>query len=68
MFWDGNKRTSSLIANKILIENGAGIFTVSENKIYDFNIELNNYYNQDNKDTFKEFLYDNCIEGMEIKR
>ncbi|MGJ0847805.1 Fic family protein [Tissierella praeacuta] len=66
LFWDGNKRTSSLIVNKILIENGAGIFTVPENKIYDFNIELNNYYNKDDKEKFKQFLYNNCIEGIEI--
>lgn len=67
LFWDGNKRTSSLISNKILIENGAGIFTVKENKIYDFNIELNNYYNKDDKEKFKDFLYENCIEGIEIQ-
>lgn len=67
LFWDGNKRTSTLIANKILIENGAGIFTVKENKIHDFNIELNNYYNKDDKERFKDFLYENCIEGIEIQ-
>lgn len=68
LFWDGNKRTSTLVANKILIENGAGIFTVPENKIHEFNIELNKYYNSDNnKEVFKSFLYENCIEGMEIQ-
>lgn len=67
LFWDGNKRTSSIIANKILIENGAGIFTIPESKIYDFNIELSNYYNKDDKERFKEFLYSNCIEGINIR-
>lgn len=66
LFWDGNKRTSSLIANKILIEDGAGVFTISENNIRDFNIELSRYYNEDDKERFKEFLYNTCIEGMEI--
>ena len=27
LFWDGNKRTSTMVASKILIENGEGIFS-----------------------------------------
>lgn len=67
LFWDGNKRTSSLVANKILIESGAGIFTIPESKIYGFNVALNNYYNTDDKGRFKGYLYNNCIEGIEIR-
>ena len=30
LFWDGNKRTSSICANKIMIENGNGIIKVPD--------------------------------------
>lgn len=29
-FWDGNKRTSLLLANKILVSSGAGILTITD--------------------------------------
>lgn len=29
-FWDGNKRTSLVLANKILISSGAGILTITD--------------------------------------
>lgn len=47
LFWDGNKRTSTLVANKILIENGAGILTIPEKEINEFNKQLNAYYNDE---------------------
>ena len=37
IFWDGNKRTSMIIANKILISNGCGIITIKEEDIREFN-------------------------------
>ena len=33
LFWDGNKRTSTICANKIMIENGKGIIKVPDNKL-----------------------------------
>lgn len=44
LFWDGNKRTSTMIASKILIENGEGILTIGKNNAEEFNITLNNWY------------------------
>lgn len=68
LFWDGNKRTSTLIANKILIEGGAGILTISEDKIQEFNINLSDYYNdQKNFEKLKRYLYNNLIEGINIE-
>lgn len=66
VFWDGNKRTSMIIANKILIENGCGIITVKEENINEFNILLTEYYNTNNKNKIVEFLYEKCIFGLEI--
>ena len=66
VFWDGNKRTSMIIANKILIENGCGIITVKEENINEFNILLTEYYNTNVKDKLVKFLYEKCIFGLEI--
>lgn len=68
VFWDGNKRTSMIIANKILIENGCGIITVKEENINEFNILLTEYYNTNNKNKIVEFLYEKCIFGLEIDK
>lgn len=67
IFWDGNKRTSMIVANKILIQNGCGIITVKEEYIGEFNTLLTEYYNTGNKDKITKFLYDKCIYGLELK-
>ena len=66
IFWDGNKRTSMIIANKILISNGCGIITIKEEDIREFNTLLTEYYNTNNKNKIINFLYDKCIFGMEF--
>ena len=66
VFWDGNKRTSMIIANKILIENGCGVITVKEENINEFNTLLTEYYNINNKNKIVEFLYEKCIFGLQI--
>ena len=64
LFWDGNKRTSTIVANKIMIQNGAGIIKVPDNKLEEFNILLSDYYTKDNKEAIKQFIFDNCIDGI----
>ena len=66
IFWDGNKRTAILVANKLLISNGCGIISVKENHINEFNKLLTEYYNTGNKDKIITFLYDKCIFGLEL--
>ena len=66
IFWDGNKRTSMIIANKILISNGCGIITIKEEDIREFNTLLTEYYNTNNKNKIIKILYEKCIFGMEI--
>jgi prophage maintenance system killer protein len=68
LFWDGNKRTSNIIANAILIKNGKGIITIHEKNIDEFNIILSEFYLSNNGDTLKEFLYEKCIKGMTIDK
>ena len=67
LFWDGNKRTSTICANKIMIENGCGIIKVPDNKLKDFTILLSEFYSTNNKEKIKQFLFDNCIDGIVFK-
>lgn len=66
IFWDGNKRTSMIIANRILISNGCGIITIKEEDIREFNTLITEYYNTNNKNKIIKFLYEKCTFGMEI--
>lgn len=65
-FWDGNKRTSLTLANKILIMTGAGILTITDKHMEQFNTLLFNFYNTGSSDLLKEFLYDTSIQGIKI--
>jgi len=64
LFWDGNKRTSTIVANKIMIENGKGIIKVPDTKLEEFNVLLSEFYSTNKMDKIKEFIYDNCIDGI----
>lgn len=65
-FWDSNKRTSMMGANKIMIENGCGVITIKEEYFKEFNSLLTEYYNTNKMESLLEFLYNNCIFGMEV--
>lgn len=67
MFWDGNKRTSLLLANKILVANGNGILTINERNIAQFNELLVEYYNTNDINPIKLFLYENAISGIDFR-
>lgn len=67
MFWDGNKRTSLLLANKILVANGNGILTITEKNMAQFNELLVIYYNTNDMSFIKAFLYENTISGIDFK-
>lgn len=66
VFWDGNKRTSMIVANKVMIENGCGVITIKEEYFKEFNSLLTEYYNTNKMESLLKFLYNNCIFGMEI--
>ena len=65
-FWDGNKRTSMTVANKILVSAGAGIMTITDKHMEEFNALLLDYYNTGEAAALKQFLYDNAIQGLDI--
>lgn len=64
LFWDGNKRTSTICANKIMIENGCGIIKVPDNKLEIFTTLLSEFYSSNNNEKIKQFIFDNCIDGI----
>lgn len=64
LFWDGNKRTSIICANKIMIENGKGIITIPEEVLEEFNIRLSKYYESNEYNEIIDFLYDSCVVGI----
>lgn len=63
-FWDGNKRTSMTLANKILIAAGAGFLTITDHHMEQFNTLLVEYYNTGESEKLKDFLYENAIQGI----
>ncbi len=65
LFWDGNKRTSIICANKILISNGKGIITVKDENLNEFNILLTDFYSTNKDEKIFKFIYDKCIFGLE---
>lgn len=64
LFWDGNKRTSTICANKIMIKNGCGIIKVPDYKLKEFNVLLSEFYTTNNKEKIKQFIYNNAIDGI----
>lgn len=65
LFWDGNKRTSMIIANKIMIMNGKGIILVKDDDLLEFNKLLTEYYTTGVDIKIIEFLYNKCVYGLE---
>lgn len=66
-FWDGNKRTSMTLANKLLVSAGAGILTITDRHMEQFNTLLLHYYNTGDSSDLKEFLYRDAIQGIEMQ-
>ena len=64
MFQDGNKRVANLIANKEFIKNGLGIINVPVNLIGKYFTLLVNYYETNDNSDLKNFILDNCIDGI----
>lgn len=66
LFWDGNKRTSLAAANKLLLQAGAGMLTIQEKNMEQFNALLVGYYDTGEGETLKAFLYDHALQGIEL--
>ena len=65
MFQDGNKRVANLVANKEMIKNGLGILNIPVELIGEYFTYLIKYYETNENKELKQFIYDNCIDGIE---
>ena len=65
-FWDGNKRTSMTLANKIMVSHGVGILTITDKHMEEFNVLLLDFYNTNENQKLKDFLYAYAIQGMTV--
>lgn len=64
MFLDGNKRVANLIANKEMIKYGQGIISIPIEKIGEYFTKLISYYETDDMEDIKSWIYNNCIDGI----
>ena len=64
----GNKRTSMMAANQVMIQNGAGIISVPIKYQEEFLELLVKFYETNNMDKIKELIYNHCIDGINFKR
>jgi prophage maintenance system killer protein len=67
IFWDGNKRTALLSANKIMLDKGIGLLAIPGTKFAEFNELLTMYYNSSqitNEAEILSFMYEKCIFGI----
>lgn len=65
LFWDGNKRTSTMLASKVLIENGCGVLTIDPKHALAFNEGLLHYYNTNEPELLKQALRD-CVKHIDM--
>lgn len=61
LFIDGNKRTSVIFANHILISAGAGLIVIPEENVSEYKKLLIAYYETDQSEDIKQFLYNKCL-------
>ena len=66
LFWDGNKRTSLMLSNKLMIAAGVGMLTITDKHMEQFNTLLLGYYDTGEGAALKTFLYDEAIQGLEL--
>ena len=67
IFWDGNKRTALLTANKIMFSHGLGLLSVPESVFVKFNELLSMYDNSNqssNESKILSFIHEECIYGI----
>ena len=66
MFIDGNKRVGMLFANKIMIDNGCGIITISQENQPTFFEKLIKFYESGDNTDLKQWIYETSIDGIDF--
>lgn len=66
MFLDGNKRTSMLAGNHVMIASGCGIISVPIELQPIFTKMLIDFYESNDMEPIKQFVYEQCIDGIDF--
>lgn len=64
LFWDGNKRTAMLAANKLMLQAGAGLLLVADRDMLEFSQLLSAFYQSGQAQELMGFLYDKAVVGI----
>lgn len=64
VFWDGNKRTATLLANKMMIDHGKGLINIPVDKWSTWNQLIADYYHSGNMNKLKQWTYNNGVQGI----
>lgn len=64
LFYDGNKRTAQLVANRLLIGDGAGVLSIPVQAKREFEYLLVDYYETGNMEAMFSFLDRVAIDGI----
>lgn len=67
MFLDGNKRTAMLAGNQVMISSGCGVISVPIEQQRDFTTMLVQFYESNDMEPLKAFVYDSCIDGISFE-
>ncbi|MGP1495007.1 MAG: Fic family protein [Streptobacillus sp.] len=67
-FYDGNKRTAMIVANQIMVQNGKGIISIPLEEQTTFREMLINFYETNDMEKIKKFIYNNCIDGINFEK
>ena len=68
LFWDGNKRTATLAANKLMIDHGAGLINVPLDRWDKWNELISKYYLSGEMNALKDWTYENGIQGVVLNK
>lgn len=68
MFYDGNKRVAQIVANQYMIQHGKGIISIPIEKQKDFFELLIDYYETNDIQEIKQFVYDNAVSGLTLNK
>ena len=66
IFWDGNKRTATLAANKIMINSGAELINVPLDRWPKWNQLISEFYFSGDMEELKQWTYDYGIQGVKL--
>lgn len=65
LFWNANRRTAFICANRILMASGKGVFMVKDENIEEFKNIINGIFDNKSEDEIVNYIYNNCIWGLD---